>query len=104
MDCKELRIGNWVYFKLDDEYIQFDYSMLEWDNANDIHAIPLTEEWLVKFGFVDNCKNGYEIVNHNPGYYFLDNEGGFINDCPILYVHQLQNLYFALTGEELEYV
>jgi len=55
----------------------------------DIEPIPLTEEWLCKLGF-DN--------NHWATKWILE-------DMPIptgiKYVHQLQNLYFALTGKEL---
>jgi hypothetical protein len=76
--------------------------------------IPLTEEWLVKFGFEDRIETGVCIAyhyGHNPitndwmielikihedSFYFYKN-GHF----KIVFVHQLQNLYFALTGEEL---
>jgi hypothetical protein len=58
------------------------------DNNDVIKPIPLTEEWLLKFGF--------ECV------YTLDRSFQHL-DCEydLEYVHQLQNLYFALTGEEL---
>ena len=60
--------------------------------------IPLTEEWLVKFGFVKNIDcEGYNLN----GLIFLN---GYLTDSqrkPLQYVHQLQNLYFCLTGEEL---
>ena len=67
---------------------------------DDVKPIPLTEEWLERFGFV--YKNGY-------GYKF---KYGWISRkdkywsyyslmIKIYYVHQLQNLYFALTAEEL---
>jgi hypothetical protein len=81
-----------------------------WDKSPidiEFEPIPLTEEWLIKFGFKLNklgnlCKSSnyqkrwitfkkyqdrwYLYLTHNP-------------KCD--YVHQLQNLYFALTGEEL---
>lgn len=78
-----------------------------------IKPITITEEWLVKFWFkltISNKdsgykqyglnKKGFDIMfsiecNCNPEC-FLENIGIEIN-----YVHQLQNLYFALTGEEL---
>lgn len=84
-------------------------------NFNEIYPIPLTEEWLVdKFGFELIEKNGgyshyakginpvtqdYMIIlkrNHVGNYIFYLN-GYFIIES----VHRLQNLYFALTGEEL---
>ena len=109
MDCKELRIGNWVYFKLDDEYLEFDYSMLDWDNASDIHAIPITEEWLVKLGFEikeDRAVNRYwkgeflyDLKDRTFNMFFSMDEGTFF--IKMEYIHQLQNLYYALTGTEL---
>jgi hypothetical protein len=73
-----------------------------------IEPIPLTEEWLVKFGF-KFTKNGSDIWYKE--YCFIEfdklikcyiEEGrGIICLEHIKYVHQLQNLYFALTGEEL---
>lgn len=64
-----------------------------------IEPIPLTEEWLLKFGFKpfvkDFTKNGIIIHTRKRGYVLR-------KSVPIIkYVHQLQNLYFALTGEEL---
>lgn len=69
---------------------------------NSIEPIPLTEEWLIKFGF-ENSNMGFSAD------YSKDNiELNFVNGlyeygdyCKIEYVHKLQNLYFALTGEEL---
>jgi hypothetical protein len=73
--------------------------------------IPLTEEWLLKFGFKESGRdiniihwyNGVIYLNS----YELDFNGYWLRyyrgriHCKINYVHQLQNLYFALTGEEL---
>jgi len=65
-----------------------------------IKQIPLTEEWLLKFENVK--KETYRIFWSNFGF---DKSGYFLWVSGfkkyILYVHQLQNLYFALTGEEL---
>lgn len=69
--------------------------------------IPLTEEWLLKLGFtkLDGCfgfetQRGNLIIEEDlceiTGDY---NDIGFNSPCK--YVHQLQNLYFALTGSEL---
>ena len=90
--------------------------------------IPLTEEWLMKFGFekkVDyeqsedewgiissiNSRRGVglyqpdEYKDKCPNYFFVtfrEDVGCGWNDLnEVEYVHQLQNLYFALTGEEL---
>ena len=96
--------------------------------------IPLTEEWLVKFGFdVTESFNDGEKVDYQYELFFnieyitervfhydtdedgvtvsfgvreiwdnedlMDSRSWIVKN--IKYVHQLQNLYFALTGEEL---
>ncbi len=71
--------------------------------------VILNEEWLLKFGFKktigsseSNFTNGvYNIFINSLGevnFYFFK-EGDWYQK--IDYVHQLQNLYFALTGHEL---
>lgn len=72
--------------------------------------IPLTEDWLLKFGFEEKPK--YSHPKYWKGNYFCNLNGEFYTNnesyegetlsTNIKYVHQLQNLYFALTGEELE--
>jgi len=71
-----------------------------------IQPVLLTEEWLIKFGFKrqNNAWNG----PHKNDFSLWNPKGEEeikMNDtvlCPRTdYVHQLQNLYFALTGEEL---
>ncbi len=107
MKPEELRIGNW----LQDFYLKKPYQV----TANGISsfekvvkdgryqatawlAIPLTEEWVIKLNLIDkNFKTLFYWTKE--GWYFKFYEG----DIKIEYVHQLQNLYFALTGEELEY-
>jgi hypothetical protein len=74
-------------------------------NPEELKPIPLTEEWLLKFGFEKNITTdlyptfSYDILNVNDGIVYVLNYG-FVNH--IKYIHQLQNLYFALTGEELQ--
>lgn len=90
---------------------EFGIGVVDWNNVN---PIPLTEEWLVKFGFEKantKKKQYFRFVNRGMrlrvlrgikrvGYNFFATSGGFYFDCQ--YIHQLQNLYFALTGEELK--
>jgi len=80
-----------------------------------LQAIPLTEEWLLKFGFKKNIDEAYEIETgrkaitiseaQDDGYCFLcyrcDIGMDYVGIDFVDYVHQLQDLYFALTGEEL---
>ena len=88
------------------------------------HPVPLTPEWLSKMGFFEqNPQQINPFERHDPIYSIgEDNDwsvkfvhcsyGGTIEDYivfyqsfdsirTIRYVHELQNLYFAITGEEL---
>ncbi len=117
MNITELRIGNLVYCVatnniqkitgITEEHtyvnsITFDY--LEYD---ELEPIDITEEWLISFGFEhsdflqDFIKDSFHLI--------ITNNGKFISPdiCrspELKYVHQLQNLYFALTGKELNTV
>lgn len=64
--------------------------------------IPLTEEWLLKFGF-EYKSYGYGEKEWKQWNYKGFNLNGFeySSYLKIDYLHQLQNLYFALTNEEL---
>lgn len=78
--------------------------------TNEAEPIHLTEEWLLKFGFkrydIYRCGIDEKLVIDGSsdafGFFAEDEVSGFIYDRQIKYVHQLQNLYFALTGEELK--
>jgi hypothetical protein len=76
---------------------------------DEIEPIPLTEEILLKLGFKQN-----EQFKTNFKFYLKDNEieiniyngnnNSWLNDRYVInlkYVHQLQNLFFSLCGEEL---
>ena len=69
-----------------------------------LKPIPLTKEWLLKFGFEETCYKSI-FTRHKRIQYSIENKTYSIGDdvsiYGIDYVHQLQNLYFALTGEEL---
>lgn len=69
-----------------------------------ISAIPLTEEWLIKFGyekpeFTESTWYGkyHRIFEPIRGMYVCDTSGMTVKT-----VHQLQNIHHALTGEELK--
>jgi hypothetical protein len=77
---------------------------------SELEPIPLTEEWLIKFGFSREAKIGGDGVEFRVYHFdiltFNTNHGWWykcqpMNDTPLEYVHQLQNFYFALTGKEL---
>ena len=75
-----------------------------------IDPIPLTEEWLVKFGIKDLwIKESWKVVEDTSdgetfGWSMVVRNACYtkkIEFAYFKYVHQLQNLYFSLTGEEL---
>jgi len=79
--------------------------------GQEFRPIPLTEEWLEKFGFeivwdghAEKWVGDFEYcVNYEEGYLFFGQCDDYSHSIDgINYVHQLQNLYFALTGDELE--
>jgi len=129
MKIEQLRIGNWVWDDYSGEMIvkeiekgnnEHDFVGLckGWSNVIGkynvamIQPIFITEEWLKKLGFTDvrkyNPNAGYEIKI--PGGCLRSYWNGRILICShddtigfyCEYVHQLQNLYFALTQEELK--
>jgi hypothetical protein len=66
--------------------------------------IPLTEEWLFKLGFINDrvlefYRNDFTDSTIIIDYNFICLLG--YSHVKLKYVHQLQNLYFALTGSEL---
>ena len=139
MRTRELRIGNFVEYQRNDiltelkqvkgvdwggdsifiEYYSQDGSQYP-INKKHFKPIPLTEEWLVKFGFKIDEYKGFDRGSHNVVYsigsfniaieddnfylWFEVDEDNWYNvkSVKVDFVHQLQNLYFALTQEELK--
>jgi len=143
IEAKELRIGNLVT----DEFYDSCKTIIEVDSISDrginlfieddgnypecaqtwiepekrfntIFGIPLTEEWLLKFGFSKNENDVLQIettlmplsitLNDNypnekyKAWVYEDEKSRYhIISNNIKHVHQLQNLYHALTNEEL---
>ena len=80
-----------------------------------IKPIPLTEEWLLKFGWGQSdehelCDNSNDVLfyyDYHFERFWIELDDSFTTNSicynmNIKYVHQLQNLYFALTGKELQ--
>jgi len=125
MDARELRIGNLVNIGYDCKVVRIEEYGATLNTYNgvkefihfhqtDIRPIPLTEERLLKIGFSLSYKSEYKRkfdldINTEFGYDFdlngnVNGMQGFRHygryyTCE--YLHQLQNLYFALTGLEL---
>lgn len=115
MKNNELRIGNWVLMS-DELYLEY-YNIQAHDFCSSMfekfEPIPLTEEWLLKFEALKDENNDLFIYVDKENDLRLYLTNGFIQVCKnffcpyfnykhIVYVHQLQNLYFALTGKELK--
>ena len=123
MKANELRLGNMICLISDvgdaPEYIEMCASILDIEHAikqeDFFQGIPITEEWLIRFGF-----EKYDVMGENCFFCFLEKDKFlfdlYLRDNKIKvsfynldwdrafeldYIHQLQNLYFAITGEEL---
>lgn len=76
---------------------------------SELEPIPLTEEWFLKFGFkkvgtnfeLDFFVLWYSSYQNCFVWRFMNIDSNADRPISLKYVHQLQNLYFALTGEEL---
>lgn len=127
MKVTELRIGNFVDLghKPSHKWEIIDFEV--YSDSKNIKPIPLTEEWLKKFGFAKvigdwhiqslyyKIKIGRRTIIIAP-YEFEDNKPtsnlfmflqeidigcGYNQITDVEYVHQMQGLCFYLTGEEL---
>ena len=119
MDVKELRIGNLFNYKvvdnLDERKEWYEVSEIDAQdllyleknpNDEDFQPIPITEEWLLKFGFDERLhgwwSNKIFLRKDEKGNLFFDWNGTTQTEAiELKFVHYLKNLYFALTGEEL---
>lgn len=108
MQILEIKLFNCQYY----HYNENPALVKEWykSDLNDIAGIPLTEEWLVKFGFERYCgdyvKNGVHIGEHEEWegettFKFSIGDIVSFKSINIKYVHQFQNLFYSLVGEEL---
>ena len=116
MKANELRIGNIINHITGEITVKSDdFEHIEKDPC-EYMGIELTEDWLIRFGFI-NSPYGHTIndtmmklFKFNKAFYMrwvVDPSGERTNWQYITsfqYVHQLQNLYFALTGEELKII
>ncbi len=128
LKANELRIGNkfqdkkgnvlTCYGVTCDEHehkgiVWYDLELGFYLDLKECFPVKLTESILKDAGF-SMCENNYkywcllfEDIEHmgiciENGYAFIGQKGGRVKtNSRIKHVHQLQNLYFALTGEEL---
>ena len=139
MEANELRIGNYATDSIQTGAITVfnnDACVLKHKSGivkcriSDLSPVPITKEWLLKFGFKawDNKETIYALERdideyNNTCFRFWFQSDKLIFDyiqnevhptesvfddkniirLDIQHVHQLQNLYFALTNEELTF-
>ena len=106
IQIRELRIGNIIEQEGKITAVDIDVLIAIDKNPESFSGVKVTEEWLKKFNIptVENRENEYwfdfkgswlvEVVQEG------STENNYIAQCFL--VHQLQNIYFALTGEELD--
>ena len=125
---QDLRIGNLVKYNgefyairsFDEEHVVLKDNVLaeyylDYIGYDEIEAVEITEEWLLKLGFETLEKEaGFEFLSKYKIVCFTLLSGiaadrnvflVWKNDsviCDVKYLHQLQNLHFALTIKELE--
>ena len=130
MKANELRIGNYVgedvlgevsVISIETEMVWVDAKHMRSGRViedqsyhldiNSVISISLTEDWLLKFGFelLTDKKKGYKNTSYShekiPILLYWDGSRlstTFWQGNEMRFVHQLQNLIFALTGTELE--
>lgn len=125
MNQKDLRLSNLVKdhlgrtlqvtgLKDDNVYLALSNGENIRYNIKTIQPISITEEWLLKFGFTyngwDYDLNGFTFHAqgkdddgsfYNTEFYILRKEIKTLISFRVQYIHQLQNIYFALTEREL---
>jgi hypothetical protein len=129
IEAKQLNEGNSVLYNgavmkvsekrspkpLKDEKYSEKYVIELFDGAGlinctleEIEPIPITEDVLLEYGFKKNERYCYvnissdlELMNIGNKYFRACYSSAII-DPNIIYLHQLQNLYFALTNQELK--
>lgn len=120
MKANELKLNNWIIYN--DDFIQFQVKRIDdggvgvsnknedtWIELDQFSGIPLTDEILYKCGadYVDEytCIMGIWTFRRsgNQLMFYYDHVVPKSRQITLSYLHQLQNLYYVLTGEELEY-
>lgn len=122
MIAQELRIGNWVYKIENGGKCLYDVSSGERIDYIDelsgstayleFEPIPLTEDWIKRLpGIEVNEWMHFLTLPNESALWFMEGKvyvaaydcpnENYATETPVKYVHQLQNLYFALTGQEL---
>ena len=112
--ANELRIGNYARHGVDGVY-EMTYerfrAMLR-IRDRDLKPIPISEDWMLEFGaekeIYEEGSDGYYLVIRREKFSIIwesdDNVYCDISEnvFKLKYVHTMQNVYYALEGEELK--
>ena len=106
INIKELRIGNIIEHQ--EKIAEVDIDILNSIDKDPINfsGVKVSDEWLEKFNIPTKETDGFEYWFDAKGSWLVEvvqegsTENNYIAQC--FFVHQLQNIYFALTGEELD--
>lgn len=114
MDAKELRIGNYVFRQSDKMIVNrtsvYQIEVVTKQTQHKYDPIPLTEEWLYKFGGISSFTSDPQERQASKKFVFGEIEIHMYNEDLeefmfethfIKTVHQFQNLYFLLIGKDL---
>ena len=105
MKTEELRIGNWVVSNSCSVHFQIENGW-QIDEGDELFPIPLTEEWLLKLGAEENegcfIHDRFKLQHHDVyKFWYVFDVTLMAYITKVEFVHEWQNVYFALNGEEL---
>lgn len=108
IQSNELRIGNLVYEEAyqgkEMKVIAISLLINPPNSEQFMYPILLTEEWLLRFGYIKGAgvrwagKGTFDLFEYRNEFTYKVSDGV---ELIIKTVHQLQNLFYALTGDEL---
>lgn len=122
MKASDLRLGNYVWNEVQNIPVVVDLRILNDQYYADKGVkqgwppIRLNEEWLLKLGFIKDGECFYKEFKAQGEFFIFSNKTpvALANQIsapfyfthktlkPLIHVHQLQNLYYALVEEELK--
>ena len=128
IEAKDLRIGNYItdiwasegsMFKvvlLSDNYPHVKYGAKFSTNIKNLRGVPLTECMLIKAGFkrssdIGNSSSFFFIpvggsefhINPENGVVWIERDDYVFNNPALIeHLHSLQNIYWCLSGQELD--
>ena len=121
MESKSLRIGNWIKTDFYGEFPIVGLSLLNEGNElffksleyypkscklKDVNPIPLTEEWIIKFGCTKDgeylIKDRFKLIYRNDyNFWYVFDSLSDTYLTKIEFVHEWQNFFKVMNGTEL---